>query len=586
MLYISPLLSLNKERRRFGYADDIAILTTGRNHERTAKVLARELEMCLQWGRENGIDFDPAKAELIHFWGNKVPDTQPSLQMGDTTLSPSKDIRWLGMRLDNRLSFKAHIDEWSGKAARTANFLRRINKTRKGAPPDAVAIAAKGCVLPLALYGAEAYFPGETRCSIRRPYQDVQTGYTGRINKIQRALQAAARAVIPVWKTTRISILHRESGIPPAVVALQQARHRYATRIAGMDSQHPVVRRTLPIQDINPSYRTRLQRTAELCRRCEHRPSLVPDVAPMAQGPNFINLGKEEAQKRHLEQLLTMPATAIAAYSDGSQLNGRTGWGAASFYKGKVQQSYGNMANAEVFDAEVKGANNALLLIRRTIRQNANISEAHLFLDNYSVVQGLTGGLPESSQQLFRDTRALAHTAGALVKVSWAPSHKGIIGNELADRLAKEGTTLPPPPPCAWPTLSYIHREARARQARLLAEYWEHNLPDYYQQWGLAFIPRPPELKLPRPTLHRLLAERSGHGDFQAYHDRFNHGVTVTCRCGQPKERGHFTECQESRHLLPPVPRDYNNIQAFLLGPKGSSAFHAFVAGARPYRTE
>ena len=85
---------------------------------------------------------------------------------------------WLGMRLDNKLSFKAHIDEWSGKTTRTANFLRKINKTRKGAPTDAVAIAGKGCVFPLALYGAEAYFPGRTS------YQDVQTGNAGRINKI------------------------------------------------------------------------------------------------------------------------------------------------------------------------------------------------------------------------------------------------------------------------------------------------------------------------------------------------------------------------------------------------------------------
>ena len=136
----------------------------------------------------------------------------------------------------------------------------------------------------------------------------------------------------------------------------------------------------------------------------------------MAQGPNFINLGKKEAHKRHMEQLLIMPTTAIAAYSDGSQLNSQTGWGAASFYKGKVQESYGNMANAEVFDAEVKGAKEALRLICRTTRRNAGVTEAHLFLENHSVIQGLTGKLPESSQQLFRETRALARAAGVLVR--------------------------------------------------------------------------------------------------------------------------------------------------------------------------
>ena len=112
------------------------------------------------------------------------------------------------------------------------------------------------------------------------------------------------------------------------------------------------------------------------------------------------------------------PLSILAKYSDGSQLNSQPGWGAASFYKGKVQESYGNMANAEVFDAEVKGAKEALRLICRTTRRNAGITEAHLFLDNHSVIQGLTGKVPESSQQLFRETRALARAAGVLVKVS------------------------------------------------------------------------------------------------------------------------------------------------------------------------
>ena len=81
-----------------------------------------------------------------------------------------------------------------------------------------------------------------------------------------------------------------------------------------------------------------------------------------------------------MEQLLIMPTTAIAAYSDGSQLNSQTGWGAASFYKGKVQESYGNMVNAEVIDAEFKGAKEALRLICKTTRRNAGVTETHLFL--------------------------------------------------------------------------------------------------------------------------------------------------------------------------------------------------------------
>jgi hypothetical protein len=37
------------------------------------------------------------------------------------------------------------------------------------------------------------------------------------------------------------------------------------------------------------------------------------------------------------------------------------------------------------------------------------------------------------------------------------------------------------------------------------------------------------ELTLPRPILGYLLAARSGHRDFRAYHKRFNHENTTLC---------------------------------------------------------
>lgn len=48
--------------------------------------------------------------------------------------------------------------------------------------------------------------------------------------------------------------------------------------------------------------------------------------------------------------------------------------------------------------------------------------------------------------------------------------------------------------------------------------------------------PSPLELSLPRDSLGRLLAARSGHGDFATCCERFNHSeALLTCSCGQPK---------------------------------------------------
>jgi hypothetical protein len=60
----------------------------------------------------------------------------------------------------------------------------------------------------------------------------------------------AARAVLPAWKTTPISILLRETGLPSATVALEETKLRFATHLQTADNDHPLTWR-LKLQQIN-----------------------------------------------------------------------------------------------------------------------------------------------------------------------------------------------------------------------------------------------------------------------------------------------------------------------------------------------
>ncbi|EHK21787.1 uncharacterized protein TRIVIDRAFT_53283, partial [Trichoderma virens Gv29-8] len=63
---------------------------------------------------------------------------------------------WLGVHFNSRLSFRKYIEVITKKALKTANFLKSLNKTQKGSPPNAVALTAKAYVTPVALYSIEA----------------------------------------------------------------------------------------------------------------------------------------------------------------------------------------------------------------------------------------------------------------------------------------------------------------------------------------------------------------------------------------------------------------------------------------------
>ena len=89
---------------------------------------------------------------------------------------------------------------------------------------------------------------------------------------------------------------------------------------------------------------------------------------------------------------------------------------------------------------------------------------------------------------------------------------------------------------------------ARKRQRGLQEEWWRKTKPARYTELRIPPPSQkpPPELTLKRATLHRLLAERSGHGDFEAYHVRFGHEDYTPCRCGAAKAVGHFAVCPKA----------------------------------------
>lgn len=95
-------------------------------------------------------------------------------------------------------------------------------------------------------------------------------------------------------------------------------------------------------------------------------------------------------------------------------------------------------------------------------------------------------------------------------------------------------------------TLAYLRRLMHQRRQKLIDEWWSTASPLRYRELDLQMRhKKPPELTLPRRLLHHLLAARSGHGDFAAYHRRFHHDDAILeCECGRETSPTHFVCCR------------------------------------------
>ncbi|KAI0992026.1 hypothetical protein K3495_g16160, partial [Podosphaera aphanis] len=166
MLYISPLFRLGNVHRRFGYADDVAILETRNSLQENCTSLTEALKEALAWGREEGITFDPNKSELQHFSRRRVdkdPSSTPVIEFEQFSVAENATrpyTRWLGVYFDKKLSFKWHVNILASKALKVANALRSLGNTSRGCNPNLLRQATIACILPIAYYGAETWWSG------------------------------------------------------------------------------------------------------------------------------------------------------------------------------------------------------------------------------------------------------------------------------------------------------------------------------------------------------------------------------------------------------------------------------------------
>ena len=134
-------------------------------------------------------------------------------------------------------------------------------------------------------------------------------------------------------------------------------------------------------------------------------------------------------------------------------------------------------------------------------------------------------------------------------------------------------------------TLAALKRQVTIGTQKLAEEWWLKNRTDRYEDLDLLMRrKRPPELDLPRWAYHRLIAARTGHGDFASYHRRFQHqNEEILCKCGREKRPWHFAECRPAiqkwqTETAEPQPRIRD-----MIGQEGWQVFWRFLTVTKCY---
>jgi hypothetical protein len=163
------------------FADDCALyrkITTPAN----CQILQRDLDSLQEWEKDWMMSFHPSKCQVLNVTRRRTKIVSPYTIHGHT-LSVEKTVKYLGVNINEKLSWNDHISQVTKKAHNTISFLQR---NTSNCPRDTKALCYTTLVRPLVEYSSVVWDP-HTQTNIRE------------IEKVQRR---AARYVFNDYRRT------------------------------------------------------------------------------------------------------------------------------------------------------------------------------------------------------------------------------------------------------------------------------------------------------------------------------------------------------------------------------------------------
>ena len=107
----------------YNYADDNVLSCTANSSENLKQCLEQNVSNMLTWFNLNGMKANPDKFQLISFGNN---NSLENICIGDSVISSQPVIKYLGIYVDENLTFHDHVSHICKKAGRQASAMMRL----------------------------------------------------------------------------------------------------------------------------------------------------------------------------------------------------------------------------------------------------------------------------------------------------------------------------------------------------------------------------------------------------------------------------------------------------------------------------
>ena len=386
-----------------GYADDIIIMAAGNDMKINADNIQLALNKIIAWGKDRGLVFNPTKTQAIIFdRAKKYKVSHPSIMMEGQELKFVDQIKYLGMTIQSRLSWTAHVVGQIKKANMLLNRARTVIGREWGLDPERALWVYTAIARPKVTYGSLVWAHSLNKTLVNK------------LKQMQRKILIAISGALRSTPTEAMEVI---AGLIPLDLHIMElaARSRVRTkplvkdRWDGIDGSQKGPGKVV-------GHRRYWDKFTEGIGRLE---------------------GPPQRENSWLEWEFLEEEAGLTIYSDGASNSQGAGYGFVAFEGNRLCHSEkGPLGRVCPYEAELYAVRAALSwLMSNPHRLKGNVV---LYTDSKSVELVLKSARIKST--------AVQRVLDLIIKVKeacsfdirWIRGHSGNEGQELADGLAKE----------------------------------------------------------------------------------------------------------------------------------------------------
>ena len=528
-----------------------------------AEKVCRDMQVVYAWCKKWRMKLSLGKTEVTIFHMHPITDTVHTLfKIVETVLKYNSTPRILGITLDEHLNFSSHLATVKKKASQALHVIREVKGIARMSSKNLVKLNIT-MVRPILEYG----------CTV---WQTVSQTEMKKLEAIQRKALALC---LSLPSTAALDALEVAAGIPPLNLRYCEIAIRDNAKISAKKPTYPLKSKLdqykqnsklwnekyvspigLAVSQANETKRITgidmqfVQPEPEYSEGAFRRGLERPSYWSQLGSSKNRSTDQQESGKGVIDQLMKDgPEESILCFTDGSCIPNPGPWGAGAvlYIPGEedILIKRPVTVHGSILLAELVAI---LALLEHLIISSYRSKSLRLFSDSQTALGIITLNWDHKNYsdviRRIKDYIQQLEGDGWTVSMFWTPGHSDILGNEAADRLAKEAAKEAQDLDQNTSVLTNQDIKKAARDS--IMDKWQ-------DKWNISntgreyFQYRPQILPKPRYDFpdHRgfvlLLQLRTGNSQLNDYKQKLGQVESNRCECGEVENTEHFLlECQ------------------------------------------